>query len=520
MRNKQNGFILSIFLLLGYFSVAQQLAFPSAEGYGRFASGGRGGEIYTVTNLDDSGEGSLRDGVIKHGPRIILFAISGTIALKSSLDINNPDITIAGQSAPGDGICIKGYPFSVKADNVILRYMRFRLGDINKVEGDALNGRDTQNVIIDHCSISWATDENASFYRNKDFTMQWCIISESLNSSVHSKGDHGYGGIWGGVRASFHHNLIASNHSRNPRFSGSKTTANSKDEFVDFRNNVIYNWQDNSAYGGENGTYNMVNNYYKPGNATIKSKLERIMNPSEPYGKFYVSGNFMEGSPTVTADNWDGGVQCDNPEATRLTEEISINNNVKTEDAKSALLSVITHAGASLFRDQVDHKVIQSTLTGKPHYQEGIIDSQDNIGGWPVLKSKPAPLDSDKDGMPDGWEKAHDLDPKSADSSQKTLDKNYSNIEVYLNELAKDEVKLSSAELDFHFTVAQDGSGDFLTVQEAINSVPDFRKNDTRIFIKNGVYKEKIVLSTSKTNVTFIGEDKEKTILTYDDFAQ
>src|SRR5690606_22374819 len=151
------------------------------------------------------------------------------------------------------------------------------MGDINKEQGDALGGRDTENVIIDHCSISWSTDENSSFYRNKNFTMQWCIISEALNSSIHEKGSHGYGGIWGGVNASFHHNLIASNNSRNPRFSGSSTTVNSPDEFVDFRNNVIYNWGDNSAYGGEKGNYNIVNNYFKPGPATSSSKKERIV---------------------------------------------------------------------------------------------------------------------------------------------------------------------------------------------------------------------------------------------------
>ncbi|WP_416444871.1 pectinesterase family protein [Leeuwenhoekiella sp. A16] len=510
-----------IVLLMGFSGCAQQLAFPSAEGFGRYASGGRGGEVYTVTNLNDDGEGSLRKGIVKHGPRIITFAVSGTISLQSPLDINNDSITIAGQTAPGDGICVKGYTVSVKADNVIIRYLRFRLGDVNKVEDDALKGKDATNVILDHCSMSWATDENSSFYRNKDFTMQWCIVSESLNSSVHHKGDHGYGGIWGGVNASFHHNLIASNHSRNPRFSGSSTTLNSENEFVDFRNNVIYNWQINSIYGGENGTYNVINNYFKPGEATEDSKRERILDPYEPYGKFYVAGNFMEGSPKVTSDNWDGGVQCEDPESLRLDDPVDIDNNIKTQTAEAAYFSVLKDAGASLSRDAVDIKVVQSTATGKPHYQNGIIDSQDNIGGWPELKSKPAPEDSDHDGMPDKWEKNHNLDPKIDDSAGFDLDKNYTNIEVYLNELAGDATKTAQVSPgEFHFSVAKDGSGDFCTVQDAIDAVPDFRQKTTKIGIKSGIYYEKLILPESKINVELIGENRDKTILVYDDYSQ
>src|SRR5690606_1901693 len=267
-------FIAVVLISSNSFAQNQQLAFPGAEGFGRFATGGRGGEVYNVTTLDDDGEGSLRKGIVKRGPRIIVFAVSGTINLKSPLDINRGDLTIAGQTAPGDGITIAGYPVAVKADNVIIRYLRFRLGDVNAVVDDALKGRGIENVIIDHCSISWATDENTSFYDTRNFTFQWNILAEALNSSVHNKGDHGYGGIWGGVNASFHHNLLASNNSRNPRFSGSKTTANSADEFVDFRNNVIFNWGENSTYGGESGTYNVINNYYKPGPATSNSKKE------------------------------------------------------------------------------------------------------------------------------------------------------------------------------------------------------------------------------------------------------
>ncbi|WP_318344682.1 pectinesterase family protein [Flagellimonas baculiformis] len=502
-------------------SESRILAFPSAEGFGRYASGGRGGEVYIVTNLNDSGEGSLRKGIIKHGPRTIVFAVSGTIYLKSPLDINRGDLTLAGQTAPGDGITLAGYPVSIKADNVIIRYMRFRMGDIKKQQADAIGGRDTKNVILDHCSMSWATDEVASFYRNHNFTMQWCIVSEALNRSVHEKGDHGYGGIWGGANVSFHHNLIASNNSRNPRFSGSSTTENLADEFVDFRNNVIYNWGGNSIYGGEKGTYNVVNNYFKSGPATSKGRKDRIVNPSEPYGKFYVDGNHVEGFPKISKDNWSGGVQCDDPQSTKLEKAISIHDNIRTQSAQEAYLSVLKSAGASLQRDAVDKRIIDNVRMGTATVGNGIIDSQEQVGGWPELKSGEAPKDSDQDGMPDAWEKAKGLDVGKDDSMSFTLDKEYTNLEVYINSLVEEQQYTSLIHGErYHFVVAQDGTGDFTSVQEAIDAVPNFRKAETRIFIKNGVYHEKLTLPATKTNVTFVGESAAGTILTYNDSAR
>ncbi|WP_031426191.1 polysaccharide lyase family 1 protein [Flavimarina sp. Hel_I_48] len=432
-------FFLTI-LLSGYGIQAQQLAFPTAEGFGRYTTGGRGGQVCIVTNLNDSGDGSLRDCVLKHGPRTIVFAVSGTIELKSNLDINRGNLTIAGQSAPGDGICIKNYPMKVKADNVIIRYMRFRMGDVDRVEDDAFGGRDQQNIILDHCSISWATDENASFYWNKNYTMQWCIISEALNNSIHHKGAHGYGGIWGGENASFHHNLIASNKSRNPRFSGSQTTKNPQGEYVDFRNNVIYNWGNNSIYGGEKGTYNLVNNYFKPGPATSHSKSDRIVEPYKPYGNFFISGNYMKGSEKVTKNNWDGGVQCDQPLEAKMDTAFTIEGNVNTQDAKTAYKLVLANAGASRKRDSVDRRIVESVKTGEPKFGDGIIDSQNDVGGWPKLNSEPAPKDSDQDGMSDSWEKKKKLDVNSDDSAKNSLDRNYTNLEVYMNSLVENDL--------------------------------------------------------------------------------
>ncbi|WP_197022159.1 polysaccharide lyase family 1 protein [Sediminibacter sp. Hel_I_10] len=431
-------YILVIFFIAtSTMLMAQSLAFPTAEGFGKYTTGGRDGIVYKVTNLSDDGEGSLRKGILKKGPRIIVFEVSGTIELTSKLDINRGDLTILGQTAPEGGITLKGYPVTIKSDNVIMRYLRFRMGDIHGIEGDALGCRDTKNVIIDHCSISWGTDENASFYNNENFTLQWCIISEALNNSVHEKGAHGYGGIWGGVNASFHHNLIMSNNSRNPRFSGSSTTENSKREFLDFRNNVIYNWGENSIYGGESGTYNMINNYFKSGPATTSSKLDRIVSPSEPYGQFYIDGNFVYGYEDINDNNWNGGVQCENPELARLKEPVAISNNVITSSAKKAYKSVLKSVGLNLYRDDVDVRLIKSIKTNNPLYKNGIIDSQNDVGGWPVIISKKRPTDTDNDGIPDNWEKKLGLDAIIEDSQLKTIDENYANIEVYANGLLK-----------------------------------------------------------------------------------
>jgi hypothetical protein len=429
---------------------SQQLAFPDAEGFGSYTTGGRGGAVYIITTLADSitkpSPGSLRWALNKSGPRTIVFAVSGTIELKSRLFISKGDITIAGQTAPGDGICIKGYNFSIDADNVIIRYIRFRHGNEIVSEGpvDALTCIRHKNIIIDHCSMSWAVDETASFYDNKNFTLQWSIISESLYNAGHPKGAHGYGGIWGGMGVSFHHNLLASHTSRNPRFCGARYHPETKEtEIVDFRNNVIFNWGFNSSYGGELGQQNIVNNFYKYGPATKKSVLNRIVEPYDSIGRWYINGNYVEGFKKITADNWSGGVQGN------YAKVLSIKSKnpftfvpVITHSAEEAYELVLKNAGA-IFpkRDVIDVRIINETMSGRCAYGDsygpntGIIDSPKNTEGWPVLKTTNRLPDSDKDGMPDNWERINGLDPDNPED-RNIIDKSgYSMLEVYFNTL-------------------------------------------------------------------------------------
>jgi hypothetical protein len=423
------------------------LAFPGAEGFGRYTSGGRGGRVIEVTNLNDSGPGSLRAAVEASGRRTIVFRVSGNIDLASKLVIRNDNITIAGQTAPGDGICVRYYSFGIDADNVIIRYVRFRLGDEKKVESDAFTGEEHDRLIIDHCSASWSVDECMSFYKNRNFTMQWCLDSESLYHSVHSKGNHGYGGIWGGMGASFHHNLLAHHSSRNPRFSGGRDLADPTQELVDHRNNVIYNWGFNSAYGGEVGKQNMIANYYKYGPATKSDVRYRIVEPYDNVGRWYIADNFFWGTSgniiRVNANNWSGGVQGDYAQTAKADTPFPA-APVVTHTAENAFELVLADAGANVpKRDSLDLRIIREVRNGTATYggtfagpTAGIIDSQGAVGGWPVLNSLPAPADTDHDGMPDEYEMGHGLNFNDPDDGALDADADgYTHLEEYLNGL-------------------------------------------------------------------------------------
>ena len=441
----------------------EALAFPGAEGFGKHTTGGRGGRVLIVSNLNDDGAGSFRQAVTAKEKRIVVFSVSGTIHLKSKLNIAS-DVTIAGQSAPGDGICIADHPVVLNGNNIIIRYMRFRMGDRYQNKGmvdgggsdDALSGTRRNNIIIDHCSVSWSTDEVMSIYAGDSTTLQWNIISEPLNYSYHFEtGDkdfenHGFGGIWGGKHLSAHHNLFAHCNSRTPRFDGIR---NSPIENVDYRNNVIYNWGNNNVYAGEGGNYNIVNNYYKYGPSTKESVRYRVVNPfnREPdisFGKYYVEGNYVDGSPTVTKDNWSGvkmekGTVSDALQS-KLDRPFAAVES-KTHTAIEAYEMVLKNAGVvTPSRDTLDARIVKDVMerTGR------LIDVQGgyphgtpyerSANAWPALRSSNAPKDTDLDGMPDEWEINRGLNPSDkTDAASFSLSKHYSNIEIYLNELAK-----------------------------------------------------------------------------------
>lgn len=435
------------------------LAFPNAEGCGKYATGGRGGTVYTVTSLEDdvNTPGTLRYAINKSTARTIIFAVSGRIDLKSELRIRNGNISILGQSAPGDGICISGYPLIINADNVIIRFIRLRMGDEKGVEGDALSVNNSKNVIIDHCSFSWSTDECVSCYGNENFTLQYCFITESLRNSVHIKGGHGYGGIWGGTNATFHHNLIAHHDSRNPRFDHDYVNYTHRGP-IDFVNNVVYNWGGNSAYGGESvntqRTINFVGNYFKPGPATSSKCKTRFVDPWTSCGNctdkisgtvmppsIYLTDNYMSGSEEVTADNWKGSTEKSKSVA---TERFAMKYDITAQSAQQAFETVLNHAGASLVRDEADKTVVNDvrngsyTHNGSNGSSKGLIDTQSDAGGWQEYKTYNQQTDTDKDGMPDEWEKANGLDPTSGlDAMQYKVSRKYTNLEVYLNDLVQ-----------------------------------------------------------------------------------
>lgn len=433
-------------------------AFPGAWGAGMFTTGGRGGKAYLVTNLNDSGPGSLREAIEAEGPRIVIFRVAGTIELQSDLDIVNPDITIAGQTAPGDGICLAKGTLHINTHNVIVRHIRARKGTLDGSD-DSIGGHPEHHVIVDHCSCSWSRDENISIYRHmrpsadgttqiKDpsryVTIQWTISSECFYQC---------GATWGGMPSTFHHNLFACNQTRNPSIGMSGD--------FDYRFNVAYNWKNRTCDGGdETSQVNFINNYYKPGPATednMKTVLVRLEerrmyspgkawadggwydeshNPRVRPGKWYIAGNVMEGCDSVTLDNWKGVLG--NREAAKVNTPFVGWPVAPYQTAEQAYASVLDGCGATLpRRDAVDRRIVESVRNGNSSTTPtGIVASVEEAGGYPVLSysNKEVPRDSDKDGMPDEWEKANGFDAKNAADALGDKDGDgYSNLEEYIN---------------------------------------------------------------------------------------
>ena len=467
---------------------AQQLAFPGAEGYGKYSLGGRGGKVYEVTTLADDGPGSFRQAFNAYPgePLTIVFRVGGIIDLLTPIKIQRSNMTLAGQTAPGDGICTKRSMVKIYGTNLIIRYMHFRPGDVSKTNNPAVYGLDIENsnnFIVDHCSMSWSMEEAATFYDNKYSTIQWCLVSESLNASYNGKGSHGYAGVWGGQYATYHHNLLTHHHSRAIRFNGSRT--HDTLAYVDYRNNVIYNWgNDLGCYGNEieiadtanpifplrRAELNIMNNYYKAGPATPTAKGKIILNAYDTYvaawasrlvGKVYMDGNYINGFPTVTAANFTGvslkyypGTYIDSFKLSAPTQ----NEPIVMQSATDAYNAVLAGAG-DIFpkRDTLDRRYVNEAFTGTASQHStnstsmyygkgnlGIIDTQDSAGGWPNYDTTAvAPIDTDHDGMPDSWEIAMGLNPNDSTDGNTVAASGYTMLEEYLNGLAPNTLPLS-----------------------------------------------------------------------------
>lgn len=425
---------------------AETVAFPGAEGAGRFSQGGRGGAVIKVTNLNDAGPGSLRAAVEAKGPRTVVFEVAGTIQLKSDLKISEPRITIAGQTAPGGGITLRDHPLVVSADDVVVRFIRSRLGDESKTESDSVWINNGRRIILDHVSASWSVDETLSAsarYGEEgqgffDLTVQWSIIAESMAHSLHAKGDHGYGSLirgGKGSKISFHHNLWANHMARMPR--PGNYDGPDKDPvgaLFDFRSNVFYNWgKGHAGYDADKAAvvaYNFVDNTYIMGPQSTKAVA---FQESNSLARAYFAGNSMLNN--VPADPWSlVTFTIPEPAGYRLLAPVDV-APVKPEAALLAYERVLADAGASVFRDSVDARIVAGVRdrTGK------VINSQKDVGGWPALPPGKPARDSDGDGIPDAWEKTHGLDPKNAaDGAAQAKDgSGYTHLELYLADAAR-----------------------------------------------------------------------------------
>ena len=556
-------------------------AFPGAEGHGRYATtGGRGGKVYHVTNLNDSGTGSLRWALSQAGPRTIVFDVSGYIDLKSNLAITS-NTTIAGQTAPGSGITLRYYTIELtKCDNVIIRFIRFRRSQVKNVNdgADATWGRYRKNIILDHCSFSWSIDEVASFYDNRNFTMQWCNVTEALANPGHSKGAHSYGGIWGGKEASFHHNFIAHVQNRAPRFNGARYEWKGYDqtrypnaiqaEIVDFRNCVMYNWGNgNGCYGGPGGGYiNMVNNYYKAGPGTkSKTRVTQVSVADNSNGgdtphmgyasRYYINGNYVTAASTPENYDWKGVIydnglstingekyikdadhlygeeqtyvkDADGVDCIRLRiDEPVATGDVTTHSAKEAFEKVLAYCGASLYRDDVDARLVEEAKTGTTTYTgaiaktAGILDVindpsaatvDEGTASYPELvnEARPDSYDSDKDGMPDEWEMLNGLDPNDAsDAITYTLDTErgwYTNLEVYLNSVVQHIVQAQNSDAEsavdeYYPECKSTGIDTMESEHSAIARIEYFALNGMKLAQPNkGINVRKIQLTNGK----------------------
>ncbi len=474
--NKLFLLFLTTLLSVSLSSQSQPLkAFPTAEGFGKFASGGRGGKVVEVTNLNDSGEGSLRWALTEAGREhaTIVFRVSGIITLEKDIRAKLYHVTIAGQTAPGDGILYRGGKLNLGGSkNVIMRNLRGRIGlrgDKDFIKGGSIGIENADTIIIDHCCFGWSGEENMTIYDNHFTTVQWCIVHEGLYNAGHQKGNRSYACQWGGSPASFHHNLLAHNFNRSARLNGATNHNQDRNVFMEYQNNVNYNWgKPNSCYGGENeagegSTHecNFVGNYYKLGPATPANSYFMQLSKARK-GKtltgpslWFFSGNKMEGNKAVTRDNW---LAVDNQTGFELKDMQSFKTvypskfhpasnafdydvyKTTVESADKAYKRVLSKAG-TVRRDAVERRVVDEVKNGTARYRgtqgsAGFIDSPADAEGWPVYSQVAPVVDNDHDGMDDAWELKNGLDPNNPDDRNKVFSKEgYTALEVYLNAL-------------------------------------------------------------------------------------
>ena len=479
------------------------LAFPTARGFGKYVSGGRGCKVVEVTNLEDDpknpSEGSLRWALTVAGKEnaTIVFRVSGVIKIQPNaqkvrdLRASLKNVTIAGQTAPGEGILIRGGKMNFGgSDNLIIRNLRFRIGDIDEadlakptdsrfIKGAGFGLENAKNVIIDHCCFGWSGEENMTMYDNHFTTVQWCIVHEGLYDAGHQKGNRSYANQWGGSPATYHHNLLAHNYNRSSRLNGASSTTEDRNVFMEYFNNVNYNWgKKNSCYGGENeaGTYsshecNFVGNYYKPGPSTPSgsyfmelsaARSGKTLNPNP--SRWYFADNVMEGSSSATNDNWSAihnntsytvaGMKSEtlvypSAEVTRL-DKCKFDDydlyRTPTESAEEAYEHVLAKAG-TINRDQTEQRVVNEVRNKQAQYKgttlnkAGFIDSPDDAEGWPTYASATPVVDNDHDGMADDWELAHGFNPADAEDGKLVVSaEGYTALEVYLNSLMGEKI--------------------------------------------------------------------------------
>ncbi|MDD3431625.1 MAG: pectinesterase family protein [Bacteroidales bacterium] len=562
---------LSLSLFLSVFVLyAQTPAFPTAEGYGMWATGGRGGQVVEVTTLEDNAAnpiaGSLRWAMKQHSgqPITIVFRVSGIIDLKGNdLRMNRSNVTIAGQTAPGDGICIKGGCVNMGGSrNLIIRHLRSRVGTLNDtvynpdvaptsvdfIPGASLNIENGGNFIVDHCSFAWSAEENVGFYDNDNTTVQWCIFAEGLYDAGHGKGARSYGAVLGGKTATYHHNLLAHNYNRSPRFGA--TTKNDVVMLLDFVNNVNYNFgKKNACYGGDNrqgssGLFqlNFVNNYYKHGPAYPGDRTAVFIGASysnetgKSYGKWHLSGNYINGSANsaLNTDNYKGlDISAYTEAVPSITmammksDHIPVLYPVNTESAQEAYNSVLEGAGA-FPRDTMDRRIIHEVTTGTAtahstfnnHRVCGIVNKPSDSGGYPVYNTYNQVKDEDHDGMDDDWELAKGLDPSNANDRNLILKSGYTALDAYLCSLVGEDIPVETSK-PYDIVVAKDGSGDFTSINAAIETVPENTARKT-IFIKKGVYEEKVFIGNrwqgSKKVISLIGENVDSVVIVWEDY--